>query len=59
LIGLPVKVVYKEIPEDDPKRRQPDITKAKQLLGWQPTTPLTIGLTKTIDYFRSLPISVP
>ena len=55
LIGPSVSPVYKEIPQDDPKRRQPDITKAKQLLNWHPTTPLTVGLTKTIDYFRSLP----
>lgn len=43
-----------ELPADDPKQRQPDITKAKQVLGWQPTTKLEEGLKKTIDYFKKL-----
>ena len=54
LIGTSSKTVYKKLPEDDPKRRQPDITKAKELLDWQPTTPLQVGLTKTIAYFQTL-----
>ncbi|HLV06142.1 MAG TPA: hypothetical protein VKY80_00550 [Croceibacterium sp.] len=37
---------------DDPRRRRPDITRAKSLLGWQPTTPLRRGLERTIDWFR-------
>ena len=46
-------VVYKEIPSDDPKRRQPDISKAKKHLQWEPKIPLEEGLTKTIADFRA------
>ncbi|HEY7821672.1 MAG TPA: UDP-glucuronic acid decarboxylase family protein [Acidimicrobiia bacterium] len=42
------------LPTDDPIRRQPDITRAKDTLGWQPTIPLADGLTRTIEYFRSV-----
>ena len=42
------------LPTDDPIRRQPDITRAKETLGWQPTVPLTDGLARTIEYFRSV-----
>jgi len=42
------------LPQDDPVRRRPDITLAKQLLGWQPTVPLREGLRMTIDYFDRL-----
>jgi nucleoside-diphosphate-sugar epimerase len=42
------------LPEDDPKVRQPDITAARQLLGWQATVPLRDGLRKTIEYFREI-----
>jgi dTDP-glucose 4,6-dehydratase len=45
-------IVFKELPEDDPKVRQPDITKAKTLLGWEPSVPRREGLIKTIQYFR-------
>jgi UDP-glucuronate decarboxylase len=41
-------------PEDDPKQRQPDISKAKRELGWEPTIALDEGLPKTIAYFREL-----
>jgi len=47
-------ITFKDLPTDDPQRRQPDISKAQQLLDWQPTTKLTYGLSKTIDYFRSI-----
>ncbi|MBI4257500.1 MAG: SDR family oxidoreductase [Thaumarchaeota archaeon] len=47
------KIVYKPLPQDDPKRRCPDISKAKQLLNWQPTTSLQQGLEKTIEWLRS------
>jgi len=50
-----VKIVYKPLPVDDPKQRQPDITKAKQLLGWMPKISRAEGLAKTLEYFRSLP----
>jgi len=43
------------LPADDPKVRQPDITRARERLGWAPTIPLREGLRATIDYFRGLP----
>ena len=46
------KLVYRPLPEDDPKVRQPDITRARTLLGWEPKVGLEEGLTKTLDYFR-------
>ena len=46
------KLVYRPIPSDDPKRRKPDITLAKELLAWEPKVPLQEGLAKTIDYFK-------
>jgi dTDP-glucose 4,6-dehydratase len=44
-----------ELPVDDPKQRQPDITKAKSILGWEPKVNRTEGLKKTYIYFKSLP----
>lgn len=55
LTGNKVKIAYKPLPVDDPKQRQPDITKAKQLLGWEPKIGRAEGLKITYDYFRSLP----
>jgi len=52
LTGSPSQIVYKPLPQDDPKQRRPDITKARKLLGWEPQVPLAEGLAKTIDYFR-------
>src|SRR6267143_7123246 len=52
VIGSASKVVFKPLPEDDPKQRQPDITRAKELLGWMPQVPLRKGLKETIAYFR-------
>jgi dTDP-glucose 4,6-dehydratase len=49
-----VGIEYKPLPSDDPKLRRPDITKAKQILGWEPKVPLSDGLAATIDYFRTL-----
>ena len=46
------KIVEEPLPQDDPKQRQPDISKAKRELGWEPAVQLEQGLTKTIDYFR-------
>ena len=48
------KIIYCELPADDPKQRTPDITLAKKLLDWQPSTPLAVGLQKTIEYFEEL-----
>ena len=47
------RLVYRPLPGDDPKKRRPDITLAKSLLGWEPKIPLDEGLRKTIDYFRT------
>jgi dTDP-glucose 4,6-dehydratase len=54
LTGHGVKIIYKPLPADDPKQRKPDITKAKTLLGWQPTIGRKEGLKITYDYFKSL-----
>jgi UDP-glucuronate decarboxylase len=48
------KIVYEPLPKDDPKRRKPDITLAKELLDWEPSIPLQEGLSKTIAYFRKM-----
>jgi dTDP-glucose 4,6-dehydratase len=50
-----VKIVYKPLPVDDPKQRKPDITLARQLLGWEPTVSRQEGLAKTYEYFKNLP----
>ncbi len=54
LTGTKSEIVFKPLPVDDPKVRQPDITKAKEKLGWEPKVKLEEGLTRTIAYFRSL-----
>ena len=53
LTGSKSKIVFKELPQDDPKVRQPDITRAKSILNWQPSVNRREGLRKTIDYFAS------
>jgi dTDP-glucose 4,6-dehydratase len=55
LTGSKVKIEFRELPVDDPKQRRPDITRAKEMLGWQPTVDRSKGLQITYDYFRSLP----
>jgi dTDP-glucose 4,6-dehydratase len=50
--GSRSKIAFKPLPQDDPKQRRPDITRAKKLLGWEPRVPLAAGLVKTIEYFR-------
>ena len=55
LTGNKVKIIYKPLPVDDPKQRQPDITKAKKILGWEPKMSRKDGLKITYDYFKSLP----
>lgn len=55
LTGTRQKIVFKELPTDDPKQRQPDITKAKKLLGWEPRVNRAAGLQITYDYFKNLP----
>jgi dTDP-glucose 4,6-dehydratase len=55
LTGTKSEIVFKPLPEDDPKVRQPDITKARAKLGWEPKVKLQEGLERTIGYFQSLP----
>ena len=52
LSGSSSEIVFKPLPEDDPKQRRPDLTRARELLDWQPRTSLEAGLVKTIAYFR-------
>lgn len=54
LTGTDQKIVYKQLPENDPLQRQPDISLAKKILNWQPKIDRKIGLQKTFDYFRTL-----
>jgi dTDP-glucose 4,6-dehydratase len=53
LTGAKSKIVYHPLPTDDPKVRQPDITRARTLLKWEPKVSLEDGLVKTLDYFRT------
>ena len=55
LTGANTKIIFKPLPVDDPKQRKPDITKAKQLLGWEPKVDREEGLKLTYAYFKSLP----
>ncbi|WP_145859573.1 UDP-glucuronic acid decarboxylase family protein [Pedobacter suwonensis] len=54
LTGTTQKIVYKELPQDDPKQRRPDISKAEELLGWEPKIGRAEGLKITYEYFKSL-----
>jgi nucleoside-diphosphate-sugar epimerase len=53
MTGSSSRLVYRDLPEDDPKVRQPDITRARTLLHWEPKVELQQGLEHTIEYFRS------
>src|SRR5687767_3477614 len=53
-VGGDVKVVFRDLPVDDPKVRKPDITRARSVLGWEPLVPLEEGLARTIEYFRTV-----
>lgn len=55
LTGTSQKVIYKDLPVDDPKQRRPDISKAKAILGWEPKVDRAEGLKITYEYFKSLP----
>ncbi|HXB94384.1 MAG TPA: UDP-glucuronic acid decarboxylase family protein [Puia sp.] len=55
LTGTKQKIVYKPLPVDDPKQRRPDITKAREILGWEPKVERKAGLKTTYEYFKSLP----
>ena len=53
LTGAASEIVYQPLPQDDPTQRQPDIARARETLGWEPTVRLDQGLPRTIDYFRN------
>jgi len=53
ITGSKSTIIYKPLPEDDPQVRQPDISRAREILGWEPKVNLELGLKKTIEYFRS------
>lgn len=55
LTGTDQKIIFKPLPQDDPLQRQPDITRAKEILGWEPEVHRSEGLKKVYDYFKSLP----
>ena len=54
MTGSKSQIVYKDLPSDDPVKRKPDITTAKEILGWEPKVDIKDGLEKTIEYFRSI-----
>jgi len=54
LTESPSRIVHRSSPEDDPRQRQPDISRARKLLDWAPQTPLKEGLARAISYFRRL-----
>jgi UDP-glucuronate decarboxylase len=54
LTGSPARIVHRPLPPDDPRQRRPDIAKAREQLGWEPTVPVRDGLERTIAYFRAL-----
>jgi dTDP-glucose 4,6-dehydratase len=54
LVGTSAPIDFRPLPEDDPKIRRPDITKARTILGWEPVVPLAVGLERTIAYFRGV-----
>jgi nucleoside-diphosphate-sugar epimerase len=54
LSGSKSRIVHRDLPVDDPKQRQPDITRARTLLGWEPEVGLEDGLRRTLEYFRSV-----
>jgi dTDP-glucose 4,6-dehydratase len=53
MVGSRSTIVYRPLPVDDPKQRQPDITRARTILGWEPKVGLEEGLLKTVDYFKA------
>jgi UDP-glucuronate decarboxylase len=54
MTGTKSEIIYEPLPHDDPQQRQPDITMANRILGWEPKIELEAGLLQTIDYFRDV-----
>jgi dTDP-glucose 4,6-dehydratase len=54
ITGANVPIVERPLPEDDPKQRKPDITRARTMLGWEPVVPLREGIAHTVEYFRPI-----
>ena len=54
LTGTQQKIIYKPLPQDDPLQRQPDITKAREILGWEPRVSRSEGMRRTYEYFKTL-----
>ena len=55
MVGNPkAKLIYKELPKDDPKKRRPNITKAKEILGWEPKVSRAEGMKRTYEYFKTV-----
>ena len=54
LTGTTQKIIFKPLPKDDPLQRQPDITKAKEILDWEPKISRSEGMSRTFDFFKSL-----
>jgi len=54
LTGTDQKIIFKPLPQDDPMQRQPDITKAREILGWEPKVERAEGMKRTYEYFKSL-----
>jgi dTDP-glucose 4,6-dehydratase len=52
--GTQSTIIYEDLPQDDPKRRKPDITRAQTLLGWEPVVDRAVGLKRSLEYFRSV-----
>ena len=53
LTNSPSEIVFRPLPQDDPKQRRPDTARAREILGWQPRTSLEDGLSRTLEYFRA------
>ncbi len=52
LTGVELRLGYQPLPENDPQKRRPDITKAREILGWEPKVPRAEGLRRTLEYFK-------
>ena len=57
-MGQPARVVFEDLPVDDPKVRRPDISRAKDVLGWEPKVGLDEGLERTVEYFEDLRLNI-